>query len=84
MITNEEANILINKSLEDERMKGKVKWFDAGKGFGFIEKEDGSDIFVHFQDIQMDGYKTLNEGEEVEFDIESTAKGDCARNVVRL
>lgn len=84
MITNEEANILINKSLEDERMKGKVKWFDAGKGFGFITKETGDDIFVHFQDIQMDGYKTLNEGEEVEFDIESTGKGDCARNVKKL
>ena len=84
MITNEEANILINKSLEDERMKGKVKWFDAGKGFGFIEKEDGNDIFVHFQDIQMDGYKTLNEGEEVEFDVEASPKGDCARNVIRL
>ena len=82
-MTNEEANILINKSLEDEKMKevGKVKWFDAVKGFGFIEREGNTDLFVHFQNIKMDGYKTLTEGEEVTFDIEKTEKGEQAINV---
>lgn len=65
-------------------MTGKVKWFNAEKGFGFIERTGEKDIFVHFQDIQMDGYKTLDEGEEVEFDIERTAKGECARNVRKI
>ena len=63
---------------------GKVRWFNAEKGFGFIERQDGTDIFVHFQDIQMPGYKTLVEGQKVAFDVEKTPKGDCARNVERL
>ena len=60
---------------------GKVKWFNAEKGFGFIERENKSDLFIHFQNIIMDGYKTLNEGEEVMFDIEETEKGEQAINV---
>lgn len=63
---------------------GIVKWFNPDKGFGFIQRENGTDIFVHFQDIQMDGYKTLNEGEKVSFAVEETAKGDCARQVERI
>lgn len=61
--------------------KGTVKWFDASKGFGFIEQEDGEDIFVHFSAIQGDGFKTLEEGEEVTFDIEDGNRGLQATNV---
>lgn len=62
-------------------MKGTVKWFSAEKGYGFIEKEDGGDVFVHFSAIQSDGFKTLNEGQQVEFDVVSGARGDQAVNV---
>lgn len=62
-------------------MKGTVKWFSAEKGYGFIEKEDGGDVFVHFSAIQSDGFKTLNEGQQVEFDVVSGARGDQAANV---
>jgi CspA family cold shock protein len=63
-------------------MKGKVKWFSSKKGYGFIDCEDGRSIFVHYTDIQSDGYKTLNEGDEVTFDIQETEKGPKAINVV--
>ena len=62
-------------------MKGTVKWFSAEKCYGFIEKEDGGDVFVHFSAIQADGFKTLNEGQQVEFDVVSGARGDQAANV---
>ncbi|AFG35249.1 cold-shock DNA-binding protein family [Fervidobacterium changbaicum] len=62
-------------------MKGTVKWFDAKKGYGFITKEDGEDIFVHFSAIQVDGFKTLKEGDKVEFDVQNGAKGPQAANV---
>jgi CspA family cold shock protein len=64
--------------------KGKVKWFNSQKGFGFIEMEDGKDIFVHHNEIQGQGYKSLDEGEEVEFEIRQGPKGDQATNVVKL
>ena len=64
--------------------KGKVKWFNAEKGFGFIESENGTDVFVHFSAIAMDGYKTLDEGAQVEFEIEEGPKGPQASNVVKL
>jgi CspA family cold shock protein len=63
--------------------RGKVKWFNASKGYGFISQEDGSDVFVHFSAIQGDGFKTLDEGQEVEFDIVKGAKGPQAANVVK-
>ncbi len=65
-----------------ERYVGTVKWFNATKGFGFIGREDGEDVFVHFSAIQMDGYRTLEEGQRVEFTIEQGPKGLQAANVV--
>ncbi|QDP39112.1 cold shock domain-containing protein [Radiobacillus deserti] len=65
-------------------MTGKVKWFNADKGFGFIEREDGDDVFVHFSAIQSEGFKTLDEGQEVEFEIVEGERGPQAANVVRL
>jgi CspA family cold shock protein len=64
-------------------MQGKVKWFNAEKGFGFIERDGGKDIFVHFSAIQMDGFKTLEEGQMVEFDIVEGERGAQAANVTR-
>ena len=63
---------------------GTVKWFNASKGFGFIEQEDGSDVFVHHSAIQSDGYKTLDEGASVTFDVVDGQKGPAAANVVQL
>lgn len=65
-------------------MQGTVKWFNAEKGFGFIERNDGDDVFVHFSAIQTEGFKTLEEGQSVEFDIEEGPKGLQAANVNRL
>ncbi|HHU86395.1 MAG: cold shock domain-containing protein [Pelotomaculaceae bacterium] len=65
-------------------MIGKVKWFNADKGFGFIETEEGKDVFVHFSSIQSDGFKTLDEGQSVEFDIVQGNRGPQASNVVKL
>ena len=62
--------------------QGKVKWFNAQKGFGFIEIEGEDDVFVHFSAIVTDGFKTLNDGQEVEFEIVDGAKGPQAANVV--
>ncbi len=64
--------------------KGTVKWFNESKGFGFIEQEDGSDVFVHFSAIQDDGYKTLAEGQAVSLDVVDGPKGLQAANVVKL
>lgn len=64
-------------------MLGKVKWFSTEKSYGFIEREDGSDVFVHFSAIQDDGFKTLNEGQAVEFEIVDGARGPQAANVVK-
>ncbi len=62
---------------------GKVKWFNAQKGYGFIEMENGKDIFVHHNAIQGNGFKTLDEGEQVEFEIRQSPKGEHAENVIR-
>ncbi len=65
-------------------MNGKVKWFNAEKGFGFIERENGDDVFVHFSAIQGNGFKSLQEGESVQFDIVEGNRGPQAANVIRL
>ena len=63
---------------------GKVKWFNAEKGYGFITTEDGTDIFVHYTAIQSDGFRTLDEGQEVTFDVTQSDRGPQASNVVKL
>ncbi|HHV71899.1 MAG TPA: cold shock domain-containing protein [Clostridia bacterium] len=65
-------------------MIGKVKWFNAEKGYGFIEREEGGDVFVHFSAIQGEGFKTLDAGQTVEFDIVDGQRGPQAANVVKL
>ena len=64
-------------------MQGKVKRFNKVKGFGFITAEDGRDVFFHFSELQMEGYKTIDEGAEVEFDLTESEKGLQARNIVK-
>ncbi len=64
--------------------KGTVKWFNASKGFGFIEKEDGGDVFVHYSAIQDEGFKSLAEGQAVSFDVVDSPKGPKAANVTKL
>jgi len=63
--------------------KGTVKWFNEKKGYGFITQEDGQEIFVHFSSISMPGFKTLAEGDEVQFDVEDGDRGSVAKNVTR-
>jgi len=65
-------------------MQGKVKWFNAEKGYGFIEGEDGKDVFVHFSAILTEGFKTLDEGQTVSFDVVDGARGPQAANVNKL
>lgn len=60
---------------------GTVKWFDEKKGYGFISRDDGGDVFVHYSAIQMDGFKTLREGQKVEFEVTQSPKGEQASNV---
>ncbi|MFC1808118.1 cold-shock protein [Candidatus Omnitrophota bacterium] len=64
--------------------RGKVKWFNNTKGYGFITPEEGNDVFVHHTAIQGDGYKSLDEGQEVEFEVEQGPKGDQAVNVAKV
>jgi CspA family cold shock protein len=66
------------------KSKGKVKWFNDAKGFGFIEQEGGTDVFVHYSAIQMEGFKTLKQGMDVEFEVKEGAKGPQAANVMKL
>lgn len=68
---------------EDQKGRGKVKWFNDAKGYGFIEQENGQDVFIHYSAIQGEGYKSLREGQEVVFDIIQGAKGPQAANVTK-
>jgi CspA family cold shock protein len=74
---------LVDSAGGGSRMKGTVKWFNDSKGYGFIEQPDGEDIFVHFSAIEAEGFRTLAEGEEVEFEVRDSDKGKQAANVVR-
>lgn len=67
-----------------ERITGVVKWFNSSKGYGFIEREEGPDVFVHFSAIQSEGYKNLEEGQQVEFEVEQGPKGPQAANVTSI
>ena len=69
--------------MSEDREKGTVKWFNGAKGYGFIQRSSGEDVFVHFSAIQESGYRTLNEGETVEYDLTKGPKGLQAANVVR-
>ncbi|MDG3132883.1 cold-shock protein [Streptococcus suis] len=64
--------------------QGTVKWFNAEKGFGFISQENGSDVFAHFSEIQSDGFKSLDEGQKVTFDIEEGQRGPQATNITKV
>ncbi len=66
-----------------EKIAGTVKWFNAAKGYGFIARDEGKDVFVHYSAIQMDGYRALAEGDKVEFEIVDGAKGPQAENVTK-
>jgi cold shock protein len=72
------------KKMSEERYIGTVKWFNATKGFGFIGRDEGEDVFVHFSALQMEGYKKLEENQKVEFSIEQGPKGLQAANVIPL
>jgi CspA family cold shock protein len=74
----------LTRNKEKVMAKGTVKWFNNQKGYGFITPESGSDVFVHHSAIQGDGYKSLEEGQKVEFDIQQGPKGEEAVNVVKL
>jgi CspA family cold shock protein len=65
-------------------IKGSVKWFNESKGFGFLSREGGPDVFVHHTEIKADGYRTLNEGDQVEFEVVDGPKGPRATNVTRI
>ena len=83
MITlGKDSNTLCVKHEEETKMEqGTVKWFNAEKGFGFIERENGDDVFVHFSAIQSEGFKSLDEGQKVTFDVEQGPRGAQAANV---
>ena len=66
------------------RITGKVKWFNNSKGYGFIGQDDGTDVFVHYSAIQSEGYKSLQEGDTVEFEVTTGQKGPQAENVIKL
>jgi cold shock protein len=70
--------------VEEVKEQGTVKWFNASKGYGFIQRQTGEDVFVHFSAIMMDGYKSLNEGQAVEFEVKKGPKGLQAENVTSL
>ena len=77
-------NLFIFLKMEGNTMTGTVKWFNNQKGYGFISDSEGNDIFVHYSGLVMDGFKTLEEGQAVEFEVTEGAKGPQATNVVKL
>lgn len=78
------GTVILRNNKEDIMSNGTVKWFNSTKGFGFITGEDNKDIFVHQSSIQEEGFRTLEEGQKVSYDVEASDKGDRAVNVVKL
>lgn len=78
------ANVNVIQVLDMSNTTGTVKWFNADKGYGFIEREDGPDVFVHFRSIVGDGFRTLNEGQKVQFEVTQGQKGPQAENVTPI
>lgn len=84
MTLSKNSNTCVLTQGGNKMATGKVKWFNAEKGFGFIETSEGQDVFVHFSAIQSEGFKSLDEGQEVSFDVEEGQRGPQASNVVKL
>jgi cold shock protein len=82
--TAQEKQSNSNIEVVEVKEQGTVKWFNASKGYGFIQRQTGEDVFVHFSAIQMDGYKSLNEGQAVEFEVTKGPKGLQAENVTSV
>ena len=82
--TEQERQSNSNTEVVEVKEQGTVKWFNASKGYGFIQRQTGEDVFVHFSAIMMDGYKSLNEGQAVEFEVKKGPKGLQAENVTSL
>jgi CspA family cold shock protein len=82
-ITSSPLNRTCKKGVQVERLKGTVKWFNNAKGYGFIGRNDGADVFVHYSAISSEGYKSLQEGDQVEFEITDGQKGPQAANVTK-
>ena len=82
--TNQEKQSNSNIEVVEVKEQGTVKWFNASKGYGFIQRQTGEDVFLHFSAIHMDGYKSLNEGQAVEFEVTKGPKGLQAENVTSL
>jgi CspA family cold shock protein len=82
--TDQERQSNSNIEVVEVKEQGTVKWFNASKGYGFIQRQTGEDVFVHFSAIMMDGYKSLNEGQAVEFEVKKGPKGLQAENVTSL
>ncbi len=82
--TDQEKQGNSNIEVVEVKEQGTVKWFNASKGYGFIQRQTGEDVFVHFSAIQMDGYKSLNEGQAVKFEVTKGPKGLHAENVTSL
>jgi CspA family cold shock protein len=78
------SKAILTRGVAAVKEQGTVKWFNASKGFGFIQRQTGEDVFVHFSAITMDGYKSLNEGQAVEFEVKKGPKGLQAENVTIL
>ena len=77
-------NAGVSEVMSEERETGVVKWFNGAKGYGFISRDSGEDLFVHFSEIQSEGYRVLNEGEKVEFTVAEGEKGLQAKEVIKL